>query len=170
MTRKEVKDLQKQTEERILAEYAQAKKALESGATIQEGQIPIYLTKTLWIESGDLLDSTPTEICEKMTDFIEEIKNLPPHFGGYFDYSGDRDEDCIYDFTKEYKCTVLVNETEEVLHKIAMTQFKYAIAKALKPTKQVGINRIDCNIFKLFLEESLTFEQLREIVYRKCEI
>ena len=137
-------------------------------------KIDIYMTQHK-IESKSFESlSTPDEMVDAMREFMQRVNCLPFHQNHRmaialstmnYGYDGGSEVD---DNHYEYTYSIFGDET--YIEGIMKSKVKDAFELLLRPPGIKKESSVTCKLMELYLNETLDFKTLRELVYGKCGI
>ena len=164
----EFNDMANKIKKDMWAEYEQAKEKWE-----QKEEINIHLIQRK-IKSAFFQDmTTPHDMIDAMNEFLLDINDLPFHQNGRMEISmstesnGDYSE--IDDNNYEYTYNVLGDQG--YMEAVIKDKIRVEFGTLLKPDNyMMRAVFVPCKLMELYLDETIDFETLQDIVYGDCDI
>ena len=169
MTTIQAKKLLETIQKEVATRYANAKLAWE-----EHGDCDQQFLETTQIYSENIHDIDHEDIIKHIADFREDVKNLPYHIDGKESFAIKLDDDYrIVDYQLEYNYARFNTEARgaemDTEASGANATFKQQLKKLLKPEEYKGFPRvIDCKLLKLYMDETIDWQTLQQLVYSDC--
>ena len=169
MNAKEFKVMEEKIRKETMEGYERVKAKWE-----RKEKIDIYMTQHK-VESKSFENmGTPDDMITEMNEFMHRVNCLPFHQNGRmaivlstmnYGYNGGSEVD---DNHYEYTYNVFGGET--YIEGITKSKVKDAFELLLKPQGVPKESSVSCKLMELYLNETLSFKTLQDLVYGDCGI